>query len=254
VQNFISFRCLVICLSICVPGYAESSRNLAEELAKLRAETEELSDAISLARSSLVEEATADAARKSELESELQREELRVQRLTAMQREFLSNQQAARAAETTLIPVLRDTLDEMEHHVKTGLPFHIAERAAAISDLRQKLDAASLLPSKAAPRVWGLLQDELRLTRENGLYRQPISLDGEEILADVVRLGMVMMYFQVNDTEVGQAVQTNQGWKFTRVIDPQEANLIRQLFDSFRRQVRVGLFALPANLQLENHP
>src|SRR5690606_8599847 len=44
------------------------------------------------------------------------------------------------------------------------------------------------------------------------------------------------------------AVRSKDGWAFESIGEPEQQKLILQLFDSFKKQIRVGHFQLPASL------
>ena len=99
----------------------------------------------------------------------------------------------------------------------------------------------------AAARVWAFAEDERRLSRENVLDRQVISLDGEEVLVDVARLGMVAMYWRAPDGRVGQSRRSESGWTQQR-LESAQAEQVEVLFDSLANGIRSGVFELPGLL------
>lgn len=244
---------IVLGLSVGLPGpvYAQDSAKLAEQLARLRTEVESLSEELELERSSAREELESLAARKAELESELQREDLRLSRVAAALEEQKKLVEQARASEADLSPVVQEGAKGLRAYVERSLPFRTTERLAAIDEITGALDAGNVRPSKAVLRLWSLVQDELRLTKESGLYRQPVPLDDGDHLVDVVRVGMVMLFFQTQDGRHGRAVRAPDGWRF-EVLGDDDAPKISKLFESFEKQVRVGLFELPASLPEES--
>ena len=100
-------------------------------------------------------------------------------------------------------------------------------------------------PQKASSRLWAFVEDELRLTRENGLYRQTITLASDELLVDVARVGMVAMYFKTDDGRYGRTVNNGGAWSYELVQDKESQKQIEGLFDAFKKNIRVGFFELP---------
>ncbi len=103
-------------------------------------------------------------------------------------------------------------------------------------------------PARAANRLWALYEDEFRLTRENGLFSQTIDLGRERVLADVVRLGSMALYFRTQDGRVGLARRADNDWRFVTVDDAADQERINALFDALRKQIRQGYFELPLAL------
>ncbi|MFB6373638.1 MAG: DUF3450 family protein, partial [Bradymonadaceae bacterium] len=97
-------------------------------------------------------------------------------------------------------------------------------------------------------RLWQFVEDELRLSRENGMYSQVIELGGEEVLADVARVGMVSLYFKTEDGRVGVAERTDEGWRWQTIRKEKQKRRIEKLFESFKKNIRVGYFELPNGL------
>ena len=83
------------------------------------------------------------------------------------------------------------------------------------------------------------------MTHENGLFQQTVKVNGQETLADVVRLGMVALYFRMSDGQVGYAQKDGGTWSYHVIDKPKDVEQVAMLFDSFKKQVRVGLFELP---------
>lgn len=133
----------------------------------------------------------------------------------------------------------------MQIHVRAGLPFKQAERVADIDSFRNDLLSGAIPPARAVNRLWALYEDEFRLTRENGLFSQTLRIGNERVLADVVRLGSVALYFKTQDGRVGLAQRAGSAWTFVEATDPVDRERIDTLFDALRKQIRQGFFELP---------
>src|SRR5690606_21669892 len=89
------------------------------------------------------------------------------------------------------------------------------------------------------------MEDEVRWTREDGVYQQTITLDGEPPLADVFRVGMAMLYCQVGETTGGQAVQKDGTWTYDRLTTPEPHNAVPLLHHTFTELTRAGYCEVP---------
>lgn len=223
----------------------QALNNLAQELVVLRSEIEslnaELTDLTEQHRATM----NSLAAQKGELEASKRREDLRVRELEEDLANNRARAQEAGLATEALIPVARDAIATITNHIQTGFPFKQGERMAAIEEIEDQLATEALSPARVVNRLWSFYEDELRLARENGLYSQTIELDGESVLADVAKLGVVAMYFTTRDGRMGYATYDDQGWRFTEAQGGGERQQIRALFDALGKQIRVGLFELP---------
>lgn len=83
------------------------------------------------------------------------------------------------------------------------------------------------------------------------MYRQSIELAGEELLADVVRVGMVMLFFKTSDGSVGYAARSDGNWEYRRLEKREDQRLVEALFESQKKQIRIGYFELPNALPPE---
>ncbi|MEK6596076.1 MAG: DUF3450 family protein [Pseudomonadota bacterium] len=116
----------------------------------------------------------------------------------------------------------------------------------AINDLENNIVNQLVDPNKAVNQVWSLIEDEIRLSKENGVYQQTISLEGEKVLVDIAKLGTVFLFFQTRDNRVGMAKRSaDYGWKFETVASTNDIERITKLFDSLKKQIRQGYFELP---------
>ncbi|MCB9663021.1 MAG: DUF3450 family protein [Alphaproteobacteria bacterium] len=242
-----SVRSLMVAVAVwsALPARAEDAAQLARQLARLRGEVEQLSETLELEQEALRSDLRSFELRKAELEARIRQEELQlgeVERQVEAQREVLASDDVAGAV---LTPVVSEALAGLRVRVEGGLPYRVGERLAAVDGLADQVGAGTLDVRKALGRSWQLVEDELRLTRENVLDRQVIVLDGEERLVDVARLGMVAIFFRTDDERVGRAVREGAGWRWVELTDAGDVTLLLELFDALTKQVRVGWFDLP---------
>lgn len=223
----------------------QSLDNLAQELIRLRNDVEALHSELESKRERYRIELRSLATQKAELEASKRREELSIQQLEETLAETREVARQAGVAGETLQPALVESISALQRHIDAGIPFKPEERTASLEDLRRRLHSGAVTPQRAVNRLWSFFEDELRLTRENGIYSQVVNLNGKEVLVDVARLGTVFMYFRTRDERFGMAVETPQGWRFERVSDSEDARRIENLFDSLSKQIRTGYFTLP---------
>jgi hypothetical protein len=234
------------------PLLAENADSLAESLIKLRSEVETLHTQLDDAKDDYKNRMKSYAMTRSDLEASLSREELKIKQL---QQALVKTQERVRkqnASSAGLKPMLLDGLKLIEAEIKKGLPFKRAERLAQIEEIRTQVTSDLIMPEKALSRLWAVYEDNFRMTRENGMFSQNITLDGSERLADVVRLGTVMMYFKTSDNRMGHVKQSADGDTYVEVMDPAQKEQITALFDAMKKQIRTGYFILPNGLAERN--
>lgn len=227
---------------------ADDATELSQRLIALRGEVEALNDELALLRDEQRTQLLALAQQRAEFDSQLKRQQLAL----AEAREKIARSEAEQAAQQasgdTLKPVLLGALDGLREYVTTGLPFKTAERLAALDELRTRIESGQLPPARAANQVWAFIEDEFRLTRETGQFRQTITLDGEQVLVDVAKVGSMMLYFKAQDGRRGYARRQGNAWAFVTTGDEAERQRIDRLFDSLGKQIRQGWFELPNTL------
>jgi hypothetical protein len=217
----------------------------AERLATLRAEVESLSSELTADKEEARARQRAIEAQKVELEVQLRRQELRLERLVAEE----ESQRVAIAGGGEASPAVRAVvltgIEALEAEVKAGLPFQTEARLRALDELRGKLAADTVAPEQAAARLWAFAEDERRLSRENALSRQVIEWRGEEVLVDVARIGMVALYWQAPDGAVGVARRDGGAWQWAELTG-REAESVSELFTALEKGIHSGWFSLPA--------
>lgn len=222
----------------------------AAELARLRSEVETLDQQIEDEREETRARLRALAQQKASLEGEVAREELRLKQLEQAIEKVQKQVREAGEMQRSMKPAVLEAIGAVEQAVKAGLPFRTEERTADLVSLKKELTDDVILPAVALSRLWNRVEDELRLTRENGLYQQVIVVDGEEVLADVARIGMVMLFFRTPDQRFGRAVRagaagTADGWAYHVYSSVEDRRRSEALFDALEKRVRVGFFELP---------
>lgn len=230
---------------------AQSTGTLAKRLSVLRGEVETLSSQLSNLTVENRENIRSLARQKSNVILDLQREKNRLEKYKATVREEKRSLEESQSQDAEMAPLFQRHLESIRLHVRSSLPFRRAERLAELSKLDEQVKSGLLSAPRAVARLWSFVEDEFRLTRESGLYQQTLHLDGQEHLADVVRLGGVALLFRTQQGGVGFAKYSGGAYSFVEVQSAAERKKIESIFDSFRKQVRVGEFELPNILAIE---
>jgi hypothetical protein len=226
-------------------GSQDSLDVLAEELVSLRGQVESLNTDLNRMQEQHRAEMNSLAAQKGDLQATRRNEELRIRQL---EQDLEQNRERAREAGVAgeaLVPVANEIVARMEAGIRSGFPFKVEERLAALEEISTQIESGAIDPPRAINRLWRFYEDELRLTRDNGLYSQVIPLGGDKVLADIAKIGALAIYFQTRDGRSGFATRSGDDWRFTVTESGSERQLIAELFDSLKKQIRSGLFELP---------
>lgn len=229
---------------------ASSIENLAKSLAKIRGEVETLQSQLDIEKEKHTSRMTALNSQLADLSVEERRQKLNIEKLQhSIEKLGVTAREAEQSGET-LKPVLLAALGEYKQYIQTGFPFKVDDRVKAIADLENNLINRQVDANKAVNQTWSLIEDEIRLSKENGIYQQTILLNGEKVLVDIAKLGTVFLFFQTKDNQSGMAKRAAAGgWKFEIVSNAADQERIRNLFDSLKKQIRQGYFELPNPLK-----
>ena len=225
---------------------ANNLENLAQSLAKIRGEVEELQAQLDINKEKHSSQMSALSSQLADLSVEKRRQKVSIEKLQHSIEKITESSQQAALSGKNLTPVLLKTLAIYKRYVQKEFPFKVTDRVKAIDDLENNIANDLVDPNRAVNQLWSLFEDEIRLSKENGLYQQTIMLDGEKILADIAKIGTVFLYFQTKDNRTGMAKKyPDNGWKFVTVNSSNDSERIAKLFDSLKKQIRQGFFELP---------
>lgn len=238
----------VLAMSLSTHAADNNIDNMADALVKLRGEVEELQNSLDNKKEQHRNRMASLAVQRTELEANMQRNQLELKQL-----KISLDDARKRAADSTiqgkdLKPLVIAAAQQLKSVISTGLPFKVQERMSALNEIVDQIELDILPPHKAVNRLWAFYDDEVRLTKESGIYRQPIKLGADDVLADVARVGMLFMYFQTSQGEFGKATHQSGEWSYVVTHDETEKKQISGLFDSLKKQIRTGYFELPNTL------
>jgi hypothetical protein len=231
-----------------VPVLADDTSALAARLANLRGEVEQLASQLNAKSTEQRETLRSMSRQRADLELEVTREETRVQKLVSEIAKRRTEIAEKKAKGDRRAPLVDESMSGLRSYVEASLPFRKPERLASLDKIQEQYKTGLLTPSRALQRLWSFVEDEFRLTKESGLYKQTIRVDDEERLAEVIRVGMVMLFYKTEDGKVGKVRGKDGKFDYVSVDDPTQQKLVLELFTSFKKQIRVGFFELPNGL------
>ena len=237
-------------LLVCTPALAQKVdfATRARELASLRSELERLESEIQMEREVQRSDLRSLAAQEEELDLLLQKERIRLAALRKIRVRLQAGLKAAQARIEDLVSPLQRAAERLEKALRRSLPFRLDERLGELEELRQGLDSGTLDPETTTSRLWQLVEDELDLCTGTELQRQVVEVDGNKELAEVVRVGMVALYFRTTDGRYGHAARSGDTWRFETFGDRPRSRAVETIFEAMKRQIRQGLFELPLSI------
>ncbi len=228
----------------------QTSEVLAKRLIQMRGQVDELQSELNLKREEHKNRMAYLTAQEAEIAASRDRELLRITQLENDLEKMRAEVAAAGDTSEALAPVVQAHLQQLRLQIKSGFPFKISERLNAADDIATQLESGVITAQRAFNRLWALVEDEIRISRENAIFTQSVNLNGDNVLVEVAKLGNAMMFFRTRDLKYGRAVETASGWRFELLASPVDQEQAARLFDSLRKQIRQGYFVLPNALPL----
>lgn len=232
-------------LALSAETNVRSVENIARELGSLRQEIAVLHDQINAEQQVYADQMRSLANQKNDLEIKISRSDLNIAELQRELQLLKERQNEQSAPMTELVPVLNKALATLRDQVADSLPFRRQERLEAIDSLGSRLATQSISPNKAVNQLWAFVEDELTLGRSSGIYTETLELDGQPMLARVLRLGKVAMYFSTESGKRGVIRAQGDGWQQTAITDAEQIAQLDALFSSYAKNIRTGMFTVP---------
>ena len=224
---------------------ASTEENMAASLMKLRAEVEQLNTQIQEEKDDTKAAMRSLVIEKNELDATIGRENLKIKQIEQEIEKVRKQITAASKNSEGIKPVVVAAIADLKAQIASEIPFKTAERLDDVTRIETQMNEGLITPQKALAQVWNSYADEVRMSKENALFKQTIKLDGEDRLAEIARLGSIMMFFRTPDDRVGYAAKDANGWFYKESVSKTEQEQIIALFDAMQKQIRTGYFTLP---------
>lgn len=238
--NFLLLAC------VATTAHAQEDFNeLANRLIEMRGEVDALQSELNLRREEHKNRMAYLTAQQADLEASRDREALRVRQLENDLEDIRLEVSAAGDTSEAMAPVVLKHVAALRDQVSRGFPFKVQERLGALDEISDQLENGVINAQRAVNRLWAFVEDEIRISRENAIYTQSVTLNGENVLVDIAKLGNAMMFFRTRDRNYGKAFPTPSGWRFELLESTADQEQVAELFDSLRKQIRQGYFELP---------
>lgn len=243
---------MAVCMMLITSSlHAESNKNIVKTIMKLRADVETIYSKIDEQKENYKSQIKSLAMQKADNEAQINRKET-AQKLLESDIHTVEEKLAQKGDSTTsLKPMLMGALSKLEVLIQNSLPFKTQERLEDVQKIKTDLEQGNITEEKALSLTWASYDDTLRLTKEIGLFKQQITVNGEEKMAKIAKLGSVMMFFATPDDKVGYVVKKDNTYTFNVVTNENEVAQIVALFDALQKQIRTGYFSLPNALVLK---
>jgi hypothetical protein len=234
----------------------ENIDELAKSLMQLRQDVEILDESIQDKKDTQKAKMKSLVMQKSELEATIAREDLKIKQIEKELNKVKAQIKDASKNSQGLKPLILNAITLLEANIDNAIPFKTKERRADLQRTKMQLEQNLITPQKALVLVWNSFDDAIRMSKENGIFKQSIMIDGKPRLAEVARLGTIMMFFKTPDERVGYVVKNKETskntWDYVEVINKEKKAQVLTLFDAFKKQIRTGYFTLPNAIATAN--
>lgn len=223
----------------------QSLENISKELVDIRQQIANLHDEINYEKDSFNDRLRSYSNQKADLNVKISRADLNIKDLKRELDKLQTENKEKFAAFDEVSPVLSTVISSIRESLQTSVPFKREQRVQALNDIEHRLNTNIITPNKAADQLWAFVEDELVLGRSSGIYNETISVNGEEKLVKVLRLGKVAMFYKTSDEEYGLIKNEKGQWQQLSVASEADQRQLDNLFDSFNKNIRNGLFSVP---------
>jgi len=244
---------IAMLLTLFLPGLGQAQNDdaIVTAIMEMRADIESLYTQIDQNTDNYKAQMKSMALQIADAQAQINRKKTSI-KLAEIDLEKINTQIADSASGSIdLLPLLKEGFLLQEKTIKSGIPFKVEERVAAVENIRNDLQAERITPERALAQLWASYGDNLRMTKEIGLFKQTISLEGQDTQAEIAKLGTVMLFFAVPDNRVGYVTRDGSDYSYQIATDQKVREQIVLLFDSLNKQIRTGLFTLPNALVLQ---
>ena len=214
---------------------------LAEEVSAMRTDVESMAEALESQRLSNREELSRLRSERAELERKVRLERIRRDTLEKLIQERTQRVDDQEGRLLNMLAPIKRSVDAAKAYLKATMPFKREERFRQLNRIEADLAVTHPDLSRALTGLWRFVEEEEAMAREISFAQQVIELDGQRLLADVVRIGLALMYFRLPNGDMGWVVFGDQGWQYERINAAAAREAIVRLFKDVEQNQFLGM-------------
>ncbi|MBU0484674.1 MAG: DUF3450 domain-containing protein [Proteobacteria bacterium] len=139
--------------------------------------------------------------------------------------------------------LLRNLIERLETHTTNGLPFLVKERNARLELLRTLIDDRQTGTAEKYRRTIEAMLIEMEYARTVEVYQQTIEVAGDQLTANVLRIGSAALFYQSPDgLQVGKYSESGRNWE---PLPPKYVSAIGRAIEIAQHQRAAELIDLP---------
>ncbi len=213
---------------------------LAEQVSTARAEVNSLAEQLENKRRETRDDLSGLRNERSELQRQIRLEQIRRDTLERLRNERIRRVGDQEGRILALLEPIQRSIAATKLYVGSALPFKRRERMRRLEQIEKEIAVTTPDAARALTQVWRFIEEEEALASEIALAQQAIELDGKQFLADVLRIGMALMYFRLPNQELGWVRQSGKEWRFERIQDPLAQKTVARLFKELENNRVLG--------------
>lgn len=172
----------------------------------------------------------------SQLEKQIGAQEKRLQELE-------DSIQQATVIKRQITPLMQRMVDGLDQFVSLDTPFHKDERAARMEFIKDALDNPDIPDSEKFRQVLEGYQIENEYGRKIDSYEDTVTIDGTEVVVNVLRVGRIALVAQTKDEKVTMAWNNNE--RTWQELDTSYRNPVREGIRIANKQATIDILMLP---------
>jgi hypothetical protein len=119
----------------------------------------------------------------------------------------------SRVLEDSLQATMDSLYNVLQRSVDDGVPFRVRERQSRLSDLKTELSRSDVEPGEKLRKLLDAFQLEAAYGMTTDVFEREVSVDGELVPANVLRIGHVALFWRSADGKrVGRFERSTRTW------------------------------------------
>lgn len=244
-RRFGSGLCAAI-LGVALTALAQDAAELkqtTDEMIAIRRGTQEARDDWATERTQLRTRLRAARSAAERLDGQVAAAEQKLAAVTGRTAELQRRLEESRRLEASLEDTLGVMLARLQARIARDLPFLPQERATRLAGITAELARPETAPSEKLRRLLEVLQIEALYGGTVEVYPDRISVDGDSLYADILRVGRLSLFWCTPDGgRAGEYARDLEEWI---ELSAGERRAIRRAIEMATRQRPMELIALP---------
>jgi hypothetical protein len=236
---------LVLILLSSSLAFAAPWEGLIQNLTQTRADLEGLSKETDSLQKEKQSELDQWQQRKTDLDSQVQREKLRELQLAEKVKRVDSRVRRENKADPAGQKKILVWIASLETWVQSSIPFQQNQRLQSLKNFKDRVNKGKESLEFILADLWQFMESEIKMAQTNEFIIMDISLDGAPKKAEVARLGVQSLFAITPDGKIYQAKKQSKEWTWISVNSSDEETSIQLLVKNLKSKNYSGYYFLP---------